>query len=87
MPTHPSDKNKDVRWMGHSFIPPWVGFAGGGLIRDKFVSRWEMSKGSQVHADPPIGQKQRRPMDGAQFHSRWVGFAGGGLLLQDSVRR
>jgi hypothetical protein len=21
MPTHPSDKNKDVRWMGHSFIP------------------------------------------------------------------
>jgi len=21
MPTHPSDKNKDVRWMGHSFVP------------------------------------------------------------------
>src|ERR1700678_3575357 len=20
MPTHPSDENKDVRWMGHSFI-------------------------------------------------------------------
>ena len=19
--SHPSDKNKDVRWMGHSFIP------------------------------------------------------------------
>jgi hypothetical protein len=35
--------------------------------------------GPQVHADPPIGQKQRRPMDGAQFHSPWAGFAGGGL--------
>jgi hypothetical protein len=22
---------------------------------------------------PPIGQKQRRPMDGAQFHTPWVG--------------
>jgi hypothetical protein len=22
---------------------------------------------------PPIGQKQRRPMDGAQFHLPWVG--------------
>jgi hypothetical protein len=21
MDSHPSDKNKDVRWMGHSFIP------------------------------------------------------------------
>jgi hypothetical protein len=20
--SHPSDKNKDVRWMGHSFVPP-----------------------------------------------------------------
>jgi hypothetical protein len=39
-----------------------------------------MSTGAQVHADPPIGQKQRRPMDGAQFHSPWVGFAGGGLV-------
>ena len=28
---------------------------------------------------PPIGQKQRRPMDGAQFHPPWVGNAGGGL--------
>jgi len=25
---------------------------------------------------PPIGQKQERPMDGAQFHSLWVGEAG-----------
>jgi hypothetical protein len=28
---------------------------------------------------PPIGQKQKRPMDGAQFHPRWVGEAVGGL--------
>jgi hypothetical protein len=28
---------------------------------------------------PPIGQKQRRPMDGAQFHRSRVGNAGGGL--------
>ena len=28
---------------------------------------------------PPIGQKQRRPMDGAQFHLPWVGEAGGRL--------
>jgi hypothetical protein len=28
---------------------------------------------------PPIGQKQRRPMDGAQFHPLWVGEAGGRL--------
>jgi hypothetical protein len=29
---------------------------------------------------PPIGQKQRRPMDGAQFHFPQVGEAGGGLI-------
>jgi len=28
----------------------------------------------------PIEQKQRRPMDGAQFHSSRVGFAGGRLI-------
>jgi hypothetical protein len=28
---------------------------------------------------PPIGQKQRRPMDGAQFHPSWVDEAGGEL--------
>jgi len=28
---------------------------------------------------PPIGQRQKRPMDGAQFHSPWVGNAGGRL--------
>ena len=33
----------------------------------------------QVRPRPPIGQKQRRPMDGAQFHLPWVGLAGGGL--------
>jgi hypothetical protein len=57
VPTHPSDKNKAVRWMGHSFVP----------------------HGPALRADPPVGQKQRRPMDGAQFHSPWAGFAGGGL--------
>ena len=35
---------------------------------------------------PPIGQKQRRPMDGAQFHSSWVGNAGGGLIRNKSKR-
>jgi len=28
---------------------------------------------------PPIDKKQRRPMDGAQFHPLWVGEAGGRL--------
>jgi len=28
---------------------------------------------------PPIGQRQKRPMDGAQFHSPQVGDAGGEL--------
>ncbi len=28
---------------------------------------------------PPIGQKQRRPMDGAQSYAPRVGNAGGGL--------
>jgi len=31
----------------------------------------------EVYGLPPIGQKQRRPMDGAQFHTLWVGEAGG----------
>jgi hypothetical protein len=29
---------------------------------------------------PPIGQKQKRPMDGAQFYSPRVGEAGGRLI-------
>jgi hypothetical protein len=33
----------------------------------------------EFHGLPPIGQEQRRPMDGAQFHSPWVGNAGGEL--------
>ncbi len=42
---HPSDRNKDVRWMGHRFIS----------LRS-------------LGGPPPIGQKQRRPMDGAQIY-------------------
>jgi hypothetical protein len=34
---------------------------------------------------PPIGQKQRRPMDGAQFHSPWVGNAGGELKSRHTL--
>jgi signal transduction histidine kinase len=34
---------------------------------------------------PPIGQKQKRPMDGAQFHFPWAGEAGGGLGRDMSV--
>jgi hypothetical protein len=33
---------------------------------------------------PPIGQKQRRPMGGAQFHSPWVGEAGGGTQMKET---
>jgi hypothetical protein len=36
---------------------------------------------------PPIGQKQRRPMDGAQFHPLWVGEAGGRLTQYGLVQR
>jgi hypothetical protein len=32
--SHPSDKNKDVRWMGHSFIRRGSAKAGGRLLRN-----------------------------------------------------
>jgi len=33
----------------------------------------------EIYELPPIGQKQERPMDGAQLHPAWVGKAGGRL--------
>jgi len=37
--SHPSDKNKDVRWMGHpQFHLPWAGFASGGLIQSPKIN-------------------------------------------------
>src|SRR6266699_327377 len=63
--SHPSDRNKDVRWMGHSSSP--VGPQDGGRpIRSK-NARSTKRNARKFHGLPPIGQKQRRPMDGAQF--------------------
>ncbi len=50
--SHPSDKNKDVRWMGHSFIALRVGDAGEGLIRNK-TGRLQLG----LRGIPPIEQK------------------------------
>jgi len=35
---------------------------------------------AEFYGLPPIGQRQRRPMDGAQFHSPWVGEDCGRLI-------
>src|SRR6266567_3878158 len=113
--SHPSDRNKDVRWMGHSSSPvgrqrrwetdkkqkcqinktkrqeiprapthrtetktsdgwgtvhpQWVGNDGGRPIRSK-NARSTKRNARKFHGLPPIGQKQRRPMDGAQFIPR-----------------
>jgi hypothetical protein len=57
------------------------GFSRGarGLVRNKNASSTKQRVVMEFYGLPPIGQKQRRPMDGAQFHSRWVGNAGGEL--------
>jgi hypothetical protein len=68
--------------MGHSFIPRGSALPvedGCKTRKKQFRQLLRNEYGPQVHADSPIGQKQRRPMDGAQFHSPWAGFAGGGL--------
>jgi hypothetical protein len=49
------------------------------LIRNKNASSTKRDVVMKFYRLPPIGQKQRRPMDGAQFHSPRVGEAGGGL--------
>jgi hypothetical protein len=49
------------------------------LIRNKNASSTKRDAVMQFYGLPPIGQKQRRPMDGAQFHSSRVGEAGGRL--------
>ena len=76
--SRPSDKNKNVRWMGT------VSFPAGGQCR--WETRKKQNAGStkrgvrmEFKRLPPIGQRQKRPMDGAQFHSPQVGDAGGEL--------
>src|ERR1700679_218031 len=39
----------------------------------------------EFYGRPPIGQKQGRPMDGAQFHPSRVGEAGGKLIRNKVV--
>ena len=66
--------------MGHpEFHAQRVGNTGGGLTRNKNASSTKRDVVMKFYGLPPIGQKQRRPMDGAQFHSPWVGEAGGRL--------
>jgi hypothetical protein len=49
------------------------------LTRNKNASSTKRDVVMKFYGLPPIGQKQRRPMDGAQFHSPRVGEAGGRL--------
>jgi hypothetical protein len=66
--------------MGHpEFHAQRVGNTGGGLTRNKNASSTKRDVVMKFYGLPPIGQKQRRPMDGAQFHSPRVGEAGGRL--------
>ena len=76
--SHPSDKDKTSDGWGT------VSFPAGRRCR------WETRKKQNASSTkrgvrmefkrlPPIGQRQKRPMDGAQFHSPWVGNAGGEL--------
>ena len=51
----------------------------GDLQRDKNASSTKQGVVTEIYGLPPIGQKQRRPMDGAQSHPPLVGKAGGGL--------
>jgi prolyl-tRNA editing enzyme YbaK/EbsC (Cys-tRNA(Pro) deacylase) len=67
--------------MGHpEFHAQRVGNTGGGLIRNKNASSTKRDVVMKFYGLPPIGQKQRRPMDGAQFHFPQVGEAGGRLI-------
>ena len=50
------------------------------LKRNKNASSTKRDVVMQFYGLPPIGQKQRRPMDGAQFHPPRVGEAGGKLI-------
>ena len=49
------------------------------LIKTKDASSTKQDVVMEFHGLPPIGQKQRRPMDGAQSHSPRAGESGGGL--------
>jgi hypothetical protein len=66
--------------MGHlEFHAQRVGNTGRGLTRNKNASSTKRDAVMKFYGLPPIVQKQRRPMDGAQFHSPRVGEAGGRL--------
>ncbi|MFZ0304272.1 MAG: hypothetical protein WAL75_16390, partial [Terracidiphilus sp.] len=79
--SHPSDKNKDVRWMGHIFIPLRVGDAGEGLIRNKTGC---LQLG--LCGIPPIEQKTLDGWGTPMFHPTRVEDAGGGLLQNRFVQ-
>ena len=49
------------------------------LQRNKNAGSTEQDVAMEFYGLPPIGQKQRRPMDGAQLHSPRVGNTGGEL--------
>jgi hypothetical protein len=53
------------------------------LQRNKNASSAKQDVVMEFYGLPPIGQKQRRPMDGAQLHSPWVVEAGGRLRSHD----
>jgi hypothetical protein len=44
------------------------------------LRRWETEAVAEFYGLPLIGQKQERPMNGAQSHILWVGYDGGRLI-------
>jgi hypothetical protein len=62
--------------MDFAVYEDWLG-SGVWLTRNRAASAAEQDVLMEFYGLPPIGQK--RPMDGAQFHSPPVGEAGGRL--------
>jgi len=74
-----------LRGVAHLASSNAVGAAA--LVRNKNASSTKHGVVMEFYGLPPIGQKQRRPMDGAQFHSPWVGKTGGELKKKTANQR
>ena len=57
------------------------------LTKNKLVGSTKQGVVMEFYGLPPIGQKQRPPMDGAQFHPLRVGEAGGRLMGNCTEKR
>jgi allantoinase len=67
----------DLAWGGIASLGLALPVVWTALTRNKIPSSTKQHAAMEFHGLPPIGQKQERPMDGAQFHPLWVGEDGG----------